>query len=257
MTDYYDPGSLSLVFYDLMTAASEASIAGDTGYYAQLAGPAPCDVLDIGCGTGRVSLALAALGHRVIGLDRSQAMLEQARAKPGAETVAFHRADMTDFSLPRRFGLVIAPFYGFSHLETTAQRRAALATIRHHLAPRGRIVLHLVSAAVLSAEIPAEQLAENPTRIRFNNRQLELAVRVTRRTVDHQRRLCVQEIEYRLLDTGGTEHARTTEALRYGWMTEDECQHLLDEVGLQPIERRTSFTDQPGIEDILVLASTP
>ncbi len=50
----------------------------------RLAGPAPKRVLDVGCGTGFLSLLLAELGHRVTGIDLSAQMLEQARKKAAA-----------------------------------------------------------------------------------------------------------------------------------------------------------------------------
>ena len=45
--------------------------------------PAPADVLDVGCGSGRDALALAAMGHRVVAADPSPAMLAAARAADG------------------------------------------------------------------------------------------------------------------------------------------------------------------------------
>src|SRR5207302_4423791 len=44
------------------------------------------DILDLGCGTGRIAGPLVALGHRVVGVDTSEGMLERARAV-GVETV--------------------------------------------------------------------------------------------------------------------------------------------------------------------------
>jgi len=49
----------------------------------------PADVLDLGCGTGSVSLLAAEQGHRVTGVDLSPAMVEQARAKPAGRDAVF------------------------------------------------------------------------------------------------------------------------------------------------------------------------
>lgn len=46
-------------------------------------------VVDLGCGTGRLTIGLAALGHRVTGVDPAAASLRQARGKPGAERVTW------------------------------------------------------------------------------------------------------------------------------------------------------------------------
>src|SRR5438552_3885644 len=52
-------------------------------------------VADIGCGTGRHTLRLAAAGARVTAVDFSEAMLQRARAKPGADSVTFFCHDLT------------------------------------------------------------------------------------------------------------------------------------------------------------------
>jgi malonyl-CoA O-methyltransferase len=51
--------------------------------------PQGLEALDLGCGTGRHALWLAAAGARVTGVDFSEGMLSQARAKPGAESIRF------------------------------------------------------------------------------------------------------------------------------------------------------------------------
>ena len=51
-------------------------------------------VIDIGCGTGRHALRLAARGARVSGVDLSEGMLARARAKPGAERIDFRHHDL-------------------------------------------------------------------------------------------------------------------------------------------------------------------
>jgi malonyl-CoA O-methyltransferase len=53
-------------------------------------------VADIGCGTGRHAVRLAAAGAKVTAVDFSEAMLQRARAKSGAETVTFIRHDLTE-----------------------------------------------------------------------------------------------------------------------------------------------------------------
>ncbi len=70
-----------------------------TGQLDRWAGPAPADVLDIGCGTGFFALMLAARGHRVTGLDIAESMLERARAK-AAEAEAEIRFDLGDAERP-------------------------------------------------------------------------------------------------------------------------------------------------------------
>src|SRR6516225_4938193 len=69
---------------------------------SRVAGSVPLDVLDVGCGTGFLSLLLAELGHRVTGIDLAEAMLAMARGKAAAHglTVDFRYADAEAPDLP-------------------------------------------------------------------------------------------------------------------------------------------------------------
>ncbi|MGK5440609.1 class I SAM-dependent methyltransferase [Micromonospora sp. URMC 105] len=61
----------------------------DDDFFLAEVGTSPCRVLDFGCGTGRLALALAAAGHTVTGVDPARASLDAARAKPGADRVTW------------------------------------------------------------------------------------------------------------------------------------------------------------------------
>jgi len=137
----------------------------DLGFWramAALAGGGP--LLEIGCGTGRVLLALARAGHEVTGLDLSASMIERARLKLSAEApevrdrVHLVVGDMTSFDLGRRFAAVISPFGGFQHLTTVDQQLACLACCRAHLRPGGTLVLDLFNPS----PVPTDCLQDEP-----------------------------------------------------------------------------------------------
>jgi len=104
-------------------------------------------VLELGCGTGRITMALAEAGKRVTGLDLSERMLERAVKKRGAllvearERVHLVQGDMTQFDLGEKFRLVIIPFRPFQHLLEVEQQMDCLECVRKHLAPGGRLIL--------------------------------------------------------------------------------------------------------------------
>ncbi|MBI4312101.1 MAG: class I SAM-dependent methyltransferase [Chloroflexi bacterium] len=105
-------------------------------------------VLELACGTGRVAIPMAQAGIPVVGLDSSPKLLAIARAKaqrcklpPGR--LRFVRGDMRRFSLGRRFPLVIVPFRSFQLLLSVADQAQALAAIKEHLAPEGRVIIDL------------------------------------------------------------------------------------------------------------------
>lgn len=103
-------------------------------------------VLDIGCGTGRVALDLAAHGHAVVGLDSDPellARLSEQAAERGLP-VRTATADARSFSLGEaRFALAIAPMQVVQLLGGPAGRAAMLAAARAHLEPGGVLALAL------------------------------------------------------------------------------------------------------------------
>ena len=68
---------------------AENTWGADDDLFLELAGPPPRRVADLGCGTGRLTIALAEAGHAVTGVDPNPAMLHRAQSKPGAERVTW------------------------------------------------------------------------------------------------------------------------------------------------------------------------
>ena len=133
-----DPFARIARFYDLDLEGFDADLA----LYLALAGRAAArdgreDVLELGCGTGRVACALAGDGFGVVGVDYSAAMIEAARARTQGLPVRLVEGDMRSLALGERFGLVLVPLGGLQHLETIEELAAAFATVAAHLAPDG------------------------------------------------------------------------------------------------------------------------
>jgi SAM-dependent methyltransferase len=110
-------------------------------FYVGLARQAKGPVLDVACGTGRILLPCLQAGVDIDGLDLFEPMLKTLRAKAAALGLApsLHRADMSDFSLPRRFGLVMIPFNAFIHNMTQNAQVRCLERCRQHLLPGGML----------------------------------------------------------------------------------------------------------------------
>ncbi len=96
--------------------------------------PAGAEVLDLGCGTGRIAHRLVALGHPVVAVDESPAMLAHLT---GVEAV---RSRIEDLRLDRRFaGVLLAA--NLLNTPSDADRHALLAAAARHLAADGRLVV--------------------------------------------------------------------------------------------------------------------
>lgn len=103
-------------------------------------------VLELGCGSGRVSFALAKAGASVVAVDAMVSMLDrleerlQKMPRRVRENITTALADLRTFSSEARFERVIAPFNVFMHLYTRQDIEAALKVVREHLAPGGRFI---------------------------------------------------------------------------------------------------------------------
>ena len=111
----------------------------DLPLWRELAGAAAGPVLELGCGTGRVALDLAALGHEVTALDSDPALVREldARAREGGLPVETAVADARAFRLDGEFALVVAPMQVAQLMGGADGRSALLRSVRAHLTPGG------------------------------------------------------------------------------------------------------------------------
>jgi SAM-dependent methyltransferase len=108
---------------------------------ATLAGPGGA-VLELGVGTGRLAIPLAAAGAAVTGLDSSAAMLERLAAKPGGVEVAGVLGDMTDPDLePASFDVVLVAYNTLFNLVDDGAQARCLASAARLLRPGGSVLV--------------------------------------------------------------------------------------------------------------------
>jgi len=120
---------------------------GEIDFYRELvrtSGAVSGRVLDIACGTGRVTLQLAKEGIEITGLDRSPELLEIAGEKSfDIPNVHWRLGDMRSFDLGQRFDLVLITGHSFQFMLTPEDQVKCLECIIRHLFPEGWLVVHL------------------------------------------------------------------------------------------------------------------
>jgi SAM-dependent methyltransferase len=139
--------SLEPIWHDLECGAYEADIPlwRRLAAAARKRSGAPCDVLEIGSGTGRVSLALARGQCCVSALDVDPELAAELRGRAEQRGLAIdvHVADARSFVFDSSFDLVLAPML-FAQLLNETERRGMLSSIERHLRPGARAAFALL-----------------------------------------------------------------------------------------------------------------
>lgn len=98
-------------------------------------------ILDVGCGTGIVTVPLAETGLETVGIDLTEAMLERAREKArGKSNLSFYRMNALEFELEQRFALAIMTGNAFQEFGSEDEISSLLENINRHLGAGGLFV---------------------------------------------------------------------------------------------------------------------
>jgi SAM-dependent methyltransferase len=145
--------STAVIWHDLECGAYTA----DLPFWRELvAAAAVGPVLEIGAGTGRVTIDLARHGHTIIALERDRALADELRRRAGALPVSVICADACDFALTTTAGCCIVPM---QTVQLLADRPAFLRCARAALRPGAMLALAVLGADVqpFEAELAADQ----------------------------------------------------------------------------------------------------
>ena len=210
--------------------------SGDAAFYRALAEESGGPVLELGCGTGRVLLPIAALGIPCVGVDASPAMLAALRAKNPPPNLELVEARMETFDLgARRFALVTSPFRAFLHLLDVPSQLAALANIRRHLAPGSVFAFDIFDPKLAWIDAPGENERLDAT---FTIDGVE-----TRRFVKVRTDLATQIMEVTFRFEPAPDAGNTTVRLR--WFYRYEMEHLLARAGFTDVTIYGGYDRRP------------
>lgn len=127
---------------------SNPNFLKDIPFYQKLIPTPNTSILELGCGTGRVTLSLISYCQYIQGIDISPAMISICREKLIKGGIPQTKAqvtegDITDFNLDRTFDLIIASFRVFQNIETDQEVDGLFKSIHKHLAPNGTCILNV------------------------------------------------------------------------------------------------------------------
>ena len=223
----YDPWSVSVV--------------EDVQFYVELARESGGPVVELGVGTGRIAVPVAAAGIRVIGIDSSRGMLEvcaEAAAQAGvAELVDVRVGDLLDPPVAERVPLVTCPFRAFLHLHTDDDRLRGLGAARELLLPGGKLAFDVFA--------PGEDDI-----VETHGRWLEREPGIFERAL--------WDVEDRTL-TLSVRGPSGESTMRLAWLSPDEWRALIERAGFEVAAHYGWFDRRPyrGGEDSVWIAVKP
>lgn len=124
----------------------------------------PANILDVGAGTGRLSIPLLDRGYSVTAVDPSIAMLNQLSQKPGGELVTCYGVRVDELSSSEPFDLAVCVFTVSSYWISEDLLRSSLKSICDHLKPRGSLIIDRTSEyAFTGTTIDTEEISRRAT----------------------------------------------------------------------------------------------
>jgi SAM-dependent methyltransferase len=239
-----DYGGVTSRYYDAAYAALRGP-SGDADWYLTLARASAGPVLELGVGTGRVMLPIAAEGLACTGLDPSPGMLDVLRGKNPPDNLRLAQGRMQDFDLGGdRFALIFAAFRVFQHLYTVEDQIACLTAVRRHLVPGGAFAFDVFVPSLARTAILEEPETED---VRFADGGDEI-VRYTAVRRNHPEQLMQVRMRYERRRRGKAISDDVVEfSMRY--FHRYELHHLLKRAGLGRIELCGDFHGRPFGED--------
>jgi SAM-dependent methyltransferase len=218
------------------------SVTEDVPFYvAEGRRVSPGPVVELGVGTGRIAVPIAAGGIRVIGVDSSAGMLdvcrERAESAGVTDLVELRLGDLRSPPVLERVELVICPFRSYLHLRTNEERLGALRAARGLLVPWGRLVFDVFAPG-------PDDIAE--TDGRWLEREPQIFERADWDTDTRTLTLSVR---------GPSGEA----TMALGWLSADEWRALLERAGFEVEALYGWFDRRPfrGGEDMVWVARRP
>lgn len=218
-------------YYDLIHQGLPGDVEFFVGQGVRIGG----EVLEIGCGTGRIAIPLAMSGVNVTGLDNSKEMLDLCREKKRrigktSGRLRLLKRDMADFNLGKKFDYIIMSYRTFMHLMTQEDQRNCLATIHDHLADGATFIMdtwlpNLSSLHGLGALKPAGRISVPDTDLTI--------VHYHSSSYDEAKQLLIEEHLLQEVDGDGTILQAATLPLIRTWTTLREMHNLIQLCGFE------------------------
>lgn len=224
----------------------------DIPFYLEYAAKYLGNILELACGTGRVSIILAQNGYKIYGIDLSDSMLEQFKGKLAnqpktiQDNIWIGKNDMSSFQLNKEFSLIIVPFRGFQSLTTEEAQRNCLKCVYEHLKDEGVFIINTFR--------PYKKLDETwvyPETIQWETIDEKTGNRIVKKhkgpKIDIINQIIYPEMIYQIIEPDG-KVLEVKEPLELKYYYYDQLKELLESSGFK-IKEEFGYYDKSNIND--------
>jgi len=249
-------------FYDTFNAGA---FRGDVDWYRRKARECRGPVLELGSGTGRITLPVARDGVSIWALDLDDGMIDELTRKAGREAADVRRritivkGDMRSFQIDVTFALVMIPLRAFLHNLTSDDQLACLRCAHAHLAAGGQIAFNVFHP---SLEYMAYHVGALAGVWRWReSRELQdgtLLMRSEANRYDTVRQRVHSQHRYELYAADGSLVRTVVHSLELAYLYPGDVRSLLEKSGFTDIVINGGFRDEPFASDTdeLVIEAT-
>lgn len=227
------------------------AVEGDIEFYMELI-PSDASVLEVGCGTGRVSIPLAQRGNHIDGVDLSESMLSVFETKLSqnpdiTDKIKLHLLDMTDFNLEITFNWIIFPFRSFQCLDSEDKRKKCLLCVKNHMNTESRAILTFFN--------PKQEIIGNWGKKNILDYEGidENTGRFVKRYQDHdwidkERQVLSAKFRFEIYENDVLVDT-VPDRLEIGYLFPEQCQKMFEETGFEIVHSYSDYQKNPIVEN--------
>lgn len=222
----------------------------DIDFYVKHAKQIRGNVLELGCGTGRVLIPTSKVCNHITGLDLSTTMLKRCKDKisqlsPEMQSkIELIEGNFASFNLDKTLDLITVPFRAFHHLISVNEQLSCLECVQNHLKPNGLFILDLYNPVLqrLLDEKSAEAMFEEPEITLPDGRKIKRVQ--SNRSPNPNLQTIESKHVYTITEANGEQNTfTTTHPMRYFFRYEIE--HLLARCGFEIEAVLSDFQETP------------
>lgn len=236
-------------FYDL---DNRKIVKVDIPFYLNFTAEIKDPILELACGTGRLTIPMAEAGHEMWGLEYSETMLQQFEIKrnqlPGQVANRIHliHGDMSNFELGREFSVILLPNRSFQLLLEENLERSCLNAIHRHLSPTGTFIID-IGNFIANKEVEKNWLNQEE-QFDWENSDPKTGIKVRRshirKEIDVNNQIIYPHKIYRVTKPDGTLQTITKRA-PWKYFSVNQIRNLLTSCHFDILQEMGSYEGEP------------